>query len=234
MTTAEIGTSDPGSWEREYNRGGIPSSVREGPSSSVRDFVAFAATAGVTQGYAIDVGCGSGRNSLYLAELGFHVTGIDYAASQVDRLDAAARELGLSTRLRSQCHDVRSPWPVEHASQKLAIDAFCFKHQIAHADIDAYVKNAATAVAPGGLMMVSFAGRGDGYYAQFPIEDDGGAGRLILDPGNQILSRLYDWNELATLFQPFTVVHHATKLGRNEMHGQAYDRETHVVYLKRV
>jgi len=34
-------------------------------------------------GKALDIGCGNGRNSLYLSEHGFNVTGIDFSANSI-------------------------------------------------------------------------------------------------------------------------------------------------------
>lgn len=46
---------------------------------------------GVTTGpRALDVGCGSGADSLLLAEHGFEVTGVDFAAVAIDKAHAAA------------------------------------------------------------------------------------------------------------------------------------------------
>jgi SAM-dependent methyltransferase len=54
-----------------------------------------AAVAGVTPGRALDVGTGQGRNALYLASLGWNVTGVDFSmeALREAREEAAARKL---------------------------------------------------------------------------------------------------------------------------------------------
>ncbi|MEA3011035.1 MAG: hypothetical protein QOJ91_2727 [Sphingomonadales bacterium] len=218
-------------WEEEYRRGGIPSSVRGAPSGSVVDFIGFARGRGITGGEAVDVGCGSGRNSIYLATSGFRVTAMDYVEAQTEALAACAAEGGLPIRAFHQ--DVREPWPVGTRSQRVGIDTFCFKHQISAWDIEAYVRNAALSIAEGGILMISFAGREDGYYSQFPIDAEGGPGQVIRDPGNGILSRLYRPEEVVALFPEFDDLSRLTKQGSNEMHGRPFDRQTHIVYLQR-
>ncbi|MFQ5879731.1 MAG: class I SAM-dependent methyltransferase, partial [Dehalococcoidia bacterium] len=47
-------------------------------------------------GKALDVAMGNGRNALYLASLGFQVTGIDISSVAVERCRQRARALGLS------------------------------------------------------------------------------------------------------------------------------------------
>ena len=41
---------------------------------------------------ALDIACGDGRNALYLAEKGFQVTGVDFSASALSRLQTFAQE----------------------------------------------------------------------------------------------------------------------------------------------
>ena len=49
---------------------------------------------------ALDVACGTGRNALFLAGLGFEVDAIDVSDVAVDRVRAAARERSLSVDAR--------------------------------------------------------------------------------------------------------------------------------------
>jgi len=57
----------------------------------------FAAPAG---GRALDLACGSGRNALFLAELGWQVTAVDGSPVAVDVLRARAAERGLEIDIR--------------------------------------------------------------------------------------------------------------------------------------
>ena len=47
-------------------------------------------------GKALDIAMGTGRNALYLASLGFRVTGVDVSAVAVDKCREKAERLGLS------------------------------------------------------------------------------------------------------------------------------------------
>jgi SAM-dependent methyltransferase len=53
---------------------------------------------GRAPGRALDVGMGSGRNALYLAKLGWDVTGFDPADKAVDLAQERARQLGVSLK----------------------------------------------------------------------------------------------------------------------------------------
>jgi SAM-dependent methyltransferase len=57
-----------------------------------------------TRGRALDVACGAGRNSLYLAANGFEVTALDISSVALDRGRRAAAERGLAVDW--QCADL--------------------------------------------------------------------------------------------------------------------------------
>lgn len=44
---------------------------------------------------AIDLGCGAGANTIYLAQRGFKMTGVDYAKAAIEKAQARAKEAGV-------------------------------------------------------------------------------------------------------------------------------------------
>jgi len=52
-------------------------------------------------GRALDLACGSGRNALYLAELGWNVTAVDGSSVALDVLRARARERALNVDIQT-------------------------------------------------------------------------------------------------------------------------------------
>ena len=57
-------------------------------------FLAEEATA-LGPGQALDLGCGEGRNALWLAERGWRVTGVDFSAVAIDRARSLGTERGV-------------------------------------------------------------------------------------------------------------------------------------------
>lgn len=60
----------------------------------------------IPAGKALDLGCGRGRNSLYLAKLGFDVTAVDANAMSVDLLRQAAEKDGLA--INASTYDINT------------------------------------------------------------------------------------------------------------------------------
>jgi SAM-dependent methyltransferase len=66
-----------------------------GPRAELVDLV----TAGrLRPGRAIDLGCGTGANSVFLAERGFEVTGVDFAPAALAKARAKAEAAGVRVR----------------------------------------------------------------------------------------------------------------------------------------
>jgi SAM-dependent methyltransferase len=106
-------------------------------------------------GTALDLGCGTGDTSIYLAKHGWQVTGVDYVAKAVDkaRAKAAADKVAVTfaradvTRLSSE--GVGSNFG-------LIVDNGCL-HGMSAEDRDAYAREVAAVAAPDArLLLIEF------------------------------------------------------------------------------
>jgi len=80
--------AEKGDWEKRYSGdGGEP---RRGPSTLLTEWLVDR-----PPGRALDLACGTGRNSLFLAEKGYEVTAIDISPRAIELAEAIAREKGL-------------------------------------------------------------------------------------------------------------------------------------------
>ena len=77
----------------------------------------------LTPGRAVDMGCGSGLNSRYLARQGFRVVGMDLALSPLTQGNAAARAANLTPLFCMA--DVTAP-PLVSLGATFALDIGCF------------------------------------------------------------------------------------------------------------
>lgn len=221
-------------WREEYTRGGIPSSSREEPSGSVADFIKLLSGHGIRGGTAVDVGCGTGRNSLFMAHHGFQVVAIDFVPELVASLEERATEQGLATQVSAFCQNVTAPWPVPDGGADIVIDTFCYKHLISAEERAAYRSEIVRTTHSGSVYLITFADPADGYYGRLvPVERDEGTS-VVVDPANRIPSRLYRLTDMEHEYSPyFNVVYSRQKQRPGAMHGMVYERVTNVLHMRR-
>jgi SAM-dependent methyltransferase len=224
-------------WSKEYEMGGIPSSTRTSPSGAMKWAFEELKHLQTPLRTAADIGCGKGRNSIYLARQGLHVTAMDFTPNAIRQLQETAAEQGLSDQIRPIVQDITDPWPVAEGSMDLVIDAFCFKHITGHAARVSYKEQLLRALRSRGHYMISFASIGDGYYGRYVVKHDvvdGEEEHLCIDPANGIESVLYTKKGILRFFAPeldlFEELHHNKP---SVMHGKEYERSVYALLLRR-
>lgn len=105
-------------------------------------------TSGLTPGTALDLAAGEGRNALWLAERGWHVTALDFSRVAVERGSRLAADRDL--RVEWQVADATSA-PFDARSYDLVLVAYLHLPRPALGDVHA---RAARAVAPGGTLVI--------------------------------------------------------------------------------
>ncbi|MEZ5426308.1 MAG: class I SAM-dependent methyltransferase [Pyrinomonadaceae bacterium] len=79
----------------------------------------------IQPGKALDLGCGNGRNSVFLARRGFEVEGVDYSRKAIDWAGERIGKAGVSVGLRCQSvFDLE----VRTGGFDLVYDSGCFHH----------------------------------------------------------------------------------------------------------
>lgn len=100
----------------------------------------------VRPGRAVDLGCGHGRNAIFLASHGFSVEAVDYSQAAIDWARERVKETGTQVQLRHQSvFDLN----LEAGSYDLVYDSGCFHHLPPHRR-RRYVELVVDALGPGG------------------------------------------------------------------------------------
>jgi SAM-dependent methyltransferase len=128
-------------WNERYRASGLVWSAE--PNRFLVEEVAD-----LDSGRALDLGCGEGRNAIWLAEQGWDVTAVDFSDVAVDKGRAAAAERG-----------VEVSWVVaditEYEPEPRAYDLVVVAYvHLPPEQMSAVWRRAAGAVAPGGVLLV--------------------------------------------------------------------------------
>lgn len=95
----------------------------------------------------LEVGCGTGKNTEWLAQHARSVLALDFSTGMLDK----ARERVRSERVRFVQHDLREPWPVPVSS----VDAVVANLVLEHVErLEPFFRRAAAVLRPGGRLFV--------------------------------------------------------------------------------
>jgi SAM-dependent methyltransferase len=109
----------------------------------------------LTPGTALDLGCGTGDNSIYLAKHGWQVTGVDFVAKAVEKARAKAEANKLTVNF-ARADVTRLSSEGVGTNFGLIVDNGCL-HGMSPEDRNAYVREVTTVAAPGArLLLVEF------------------------------------------------------------------------------
>ncbi len=214
-------------WDQEYLRKGIPSSFKEGPSGSLRWALSnwHYLTGEPRPGTALDVGCGTGRNTIHLAKQDVNTLGFD--SSHVAVSLAEQRLLEGPTKIPATFleHNLSQGLPSESSSLDLVIDLFVYKHQADEITRTNYRQEIRRVLKPRGKFLLSLAGLHDGYYTSCPTlpyweTRNGMMG--VLDPITHIPSVLF---HLSILIDELSDTFELEMAWQKEKYGQMHNEE---------
>jgi SAM-dependent methyltransferase len=100
-------------------------------------------------GRALDLGCGTGTNVVYLAKHGWEAVGVDFVGRAIDKARRRARDAGVAcTFVVGDATRLAMPGPFD-----LALDLGCL-HSIAASGRGAYAEGLARVVRAGGTFLL--------------------------------------------------------------------------------
>ncbi len=133
-------------WDARYQGGDIPWDTGSVPP----EVAALLAAGDAPSGWALDLGCGSGVSSRYLARHGFRVVGVDLAQSALHRAHQAAQVAALPAYF---CLADVSDLAFLRPRAALALDIGCF-HALPLERRASYVASLAQHLFPGALYLL--------------------------------------------------------------------------------
>ena len=104
----------------------------------------------LTPGRALDLGCGEGGDTLWLAAHGWRVLGVDISETALSRAAAEAEARGLTDRVQLVQTNLSETFP----EGTFDLVSAQFLQSLVHLDRERIFASAARAVAPGGVLII--------------------------------------------------------------------------------
>lgn len=96
----------------------------------------------------LEIGCGTGKNTLLLAKVGKEVTAVDFSAGMIAQAKAKITALNVTFKVA----DITQPWPTADAAFDLITCSLILEHV---ADLDFIFAEASRSLAAGGRLFIS-------------------------------------------------------------------------------
>lgn len=221
-------------WNKEYETS-AHLALSTAPSEDLGKFTRF-----LERGYkkeylnprvkALDLGCGNGRNLIYLAE-NWGIQGLGYDTSDV--AIKAAREASKGLPIEYEVRSITEPLPLPDESVVFVLDMMT-SHFLKKEQRDALLAEILRVLRPGGWL----------FFKSFLADEDRNVKRLLREypaseEGAYIHPKLgvyeYVWTEddIYTVFEPFFEIHKLTKSHKHIKRGRAAKRRTFSAYLQK-
>ena len=142
-------------WEKEYQKP-LLVTKKEGPQNFIVQFLKYLKKEKdlpMSDLRVLDLGCGTGRNSNYLAERGNLVFGLDLAANALKLASERAEKAGLSEQTKYLRQSIGDKLPFEDNSFDLILDITA-SNSIKSSEREVYLKESSRVLKPGGFMIL--------------------------------------------------------------------------------
>lgn len=164
------------------------------------------------RGNALDIGCGDGRDTLFLANVGFFITALDLSNVALEKLKRFAESIGIGKKINTVNCDVRV-WDFPRFHFDLVTSAVCLDH-ITKEDLLPLFEKIVMSLKPGGII-----------FFEVHTVDDPGFGIVpgkASELSNMIL-HYFQHNELLKLVeQEFEIIRYEEKVEEDKSHGKVH------------
>ena len=187
----------------------------------------------------LDLGSGEGKNALYMAERGAHVTGIEIAENAVavsrERAGQKSRELRLAGgSLEYKAGSIGSPFSVKDASVDLVLDVTS-SNSLSTPEREVYLSESSRVLKQGGYMFVRALCRdSDDNAKQLLIDNPGPEEGTYVMPETGIVERVFTEKEIRDLYgKYFNILRLEKEFHYTKMSGRSYKRAFWIMYLSK-
>ncbi len=155
------------------------------------------------KGRALDIGCGEGRHSLFLAQNGYTVDAVDISEKAIQRLEHLSREYEVEGLITPRVGDIRTMEVEEKYDLVIASYVFPF---LRRSDIIDVVEKVKTSLSFQGCIYVSAVTVDDAEYHTYSKNQTPLEVRTFYSPGLGCCCYFFERNELRTLFSDFRII----------------------------
>lgn len=115
----------------------------------------------------LELGCGQGRDTWYLARNGMNVTALDYSETGICQMKETAKGSGLKDVVTAQVHDAREPLPFPDESFDAIYSHMFFTMELSEEEVGRILGECRRVLRMGGINIYSVRNDHDPHYGKF-------------------------------------------------------------------
>lgn len=194
-------------WKQEHSTSSVlPSLAQQEPSSVAVFFADFLKDKVKPPAKVVDIGCGKGRNSVYLAKQGFEVYGLDYIQEAICVTQKLADKNEVAHKIHLYKATIDEPWSFSDNFFDIALDCFSSIDIESKEGREKYKQEMFRTLKPGGYVLVAVVSIEDEWESELIKTSPGSEKNSTLWPQNNKFQKDYDEGELKEFYQEFKIV----------------------------
>ena len=192
----------------------------------------YVASGQIKPGQALDIGSGKGRNSIYLAKLGYKVVGVEIVTEAIAAAYQIAVQSGVADKIRFIEQSAGAPLPVADASFDLIIDMMVM-HLLDAQELALYATEVVRLLKPGGyLVFYTIAAESPAVQALFQSSPGPEPNSYVI-PQSGVVEKAFTAAELAVMFTPLRVIRLEPNIEFTPAFGDVYERTYYAGLLQK-
>lgn len=223
-------------WEKEHRKPYVLLQMDSSdPSSGVVRFLDFLIRKGNIEGLTgVEVGCGKGRNVIWLAKLGIKMVGMDFSSSAIKEAKRRARQIGVANKARFIIHDATKTWPFQSNNFDIVIDCFATTDIETSKGRKITVSEMIRVVKPDGYVLVYVMSPDDEFHKEMIKTSPAKEKNAFLHPTTGKFEKTFDLQEILDLYADLAVIEKARIKKTATFFGKTYKCKHHwIVFQKK-
>ena len=219
-------------WDAEHRRPTVLLQVdSEDVSSGVRKFWEFLIEKGALRRSGVEMGCGKGRNVIWLASNGVEMHGFDFSPVAIEEARGRAKVAGVKSAY-FDIQDATKRWNYENDTFDFAIDCFALT-DIESAEGRAFaVGEFRRVLKPGGYLLAYLLSSEDEFHAEMMRRAPAEQPNAFHHPTGKF-EKMFDEEEIQSVYRDFNVEQWERIQKTATFHGKEYQCFHHYLVLSK-
>jgi len=210
-------------WDEEHHHPQVLKQMDSGePSSGVVKFLGFLKENNLPHTTGLEMGCGKGRNVIWLAQQGLRVSGFDFSPYAIKEAKERGQRLGVSNDASFFVQDATKPWPQESNQFDFGIDCF------ASTDIESpegrtfAIREMCRVLKPNGYLLAYLLSPDDEFHKKMIQKSPAMEHNAFIHKTGKF-EKVFDEEDIARLYKDFEVIRKERVNKTTEFFGKEYN-----------